>query len=152
MTNKSLYRAADRLEILQRIGRLREDAPAQWGKMDAAQMLAHCQVALRVALGELELKRVLIGVLFGRLAKKSLMRAEPFRRNLPTGREFIVADRRDFRRERGQLVALIERFAAAGPDGLAKGPHPFFGQLTTEEWETLMWKHLDHHLRQFEAA
>ncbi len=48
--------------------------------------------------------------------------------------------------------ALVRRFAAAGPAGLSREPHPFFGSLTTAEWEVLMWKHLDHHLRQFEPA
>ncbi len=33
--------------------------------------------------------------------------------------------------------------------GLSKDPHPFFGNLNSEEWDTLNWKHLDHHLRQF---
>ncbi|MEP6513238.1 MAG: DUF1569 domain-containing protein [Parafilimonas sp.] len=28
-------------------------------------------------------------------------------------------------------------------------PHPFFGKLKAEEWRTLTYKHLDHHLRQF---
>jgi hypothetical protein len=32
---------------------------------------------------------------------------------------------------------------------LTSAPHPFFGPMTQQEWETLMWKHLDHHLRQF---
>ena len=29
--------------------------------------------------------------------------------------------------------------------------HPFFGAMTSEEWSVLMYKHLDHHLRQFGA-
>lgn len=42
-----------------------------------------------------------------------------------------------------------DRFAAAGPKGCTTHPHTFFGRLTPEEWATLMYKHLDHHLRQF---
>jgi len=37
----------------------------------------------------------------------------------------------------------------AGPAGCTAHPHSFFGRLKPEEWATLMYKHLDHHLRQF---
>jgi LPS sulfotransferase NodH len=47
------------------------------------------------------------------------------------------------------LGALIERFAAAGLAGCTMHPHSFFGRLTPQEWAVLMYKHLDHHLRQF---
>jgi hypothetical protein len=46
---------------------------------------------------------------------------------------------------------LIDRFAAAGPQGCTTHPHAFFGSLTPDEWAILMYKHLDHHLRQFGA-
>ena len=62
---------------------------------------------------------------------------------------FEIRGARDFIRERGELVRVIERFATGGPKGLAKEPHPFFGVMTVAEREALMWKHLDHHVRQF---
>ena len=71
------------------------------------------------------------------------------RRNSPTVREFVISETSDFETECGQLNALIDRFAAAGPSGCATHPHPFFGKLTPDEWAQLMYKHLDHHLRQF---
>jgi hypothetical protein len=119
--------------------------------MDPAQTLAHCQAPLRVAMGELKLKRGLIGILFGKLAKRDLMRPAPTRRNLPTAPEFRVADARQFEKERATLVALIRRYGDGGPAVLIQEPHPFFGPMTVEEWDTLQWKHLDHHLRQFGA-
>ena len=69
----SLFVSADNAEILRRIRTLRPDTPSKWGKMDVAQMLAHAQAPLRVATGELNLKRSLVGLLFGRLAKKRRM-------------------------------------------------------------------------------
>jgi hypothetical protein len=132
-----------------RLDRLRPDAPRQWGKMTAAQMLAHCQQPLRVALGELPLKRSLIGLLFGRMAKKKLLSPEPWRPGMPTAPEFVIRDDRDFAREHATLAALVQRFSAGGPAALTKRPHPFFGPLTAEEWQGLQWRHLDHHLRQF---
>jgi hypothetical protein len=112
-------------------------------------MLAHCHQPLRVALGELPLKRSLIGFLFGRMAKKMLLSPKPWKPDMPTAPEFKVQDQRDFDREKASLLALVKRFGQAGPAGLTKLPHPFFGKLTNDEWQALQWRHLDHHLRQF---
>lgn len=149
MSSKSLFVAADREEMLARLARLSPAAKPQWGKMDVAQMCAHCQVALRVALGELELQRSLIGVLFGGLARRKLLSRKPWGRNLPTAPEFRITGSRDFAREHAALVDLVRRFGGGGPSKLTQKPHPFFGKLTAEEWSTLQWRHLDHHLTQF---
>jgi hypothetical protein len=147
----SLFDPGERAEIVRRIESLHAGSSAQWGKMTVAQMLAHCQAPLRVATGGLALKRGLFGILFGRLAKKSLSRPEPFKRGLPTAPEFVVRDTREFTRERDGLLVVVHAYGRSGPGGLTKNPHPFFGPMTAEEWDTLQWKHLDHHLRQFGA-
>ena len=61
----------------------------------------------------------------------------------------MIADERDLGAEREKLTGLIERFSAGGVGGCTKHPHSFFGKMTPEEWAVLMYKHLDHHLRQF---
>jgi len=147
----SLYQSTDLAAFQQRLRSLRPDSKAQWGKMDVAQMLAHCQWPLMLATGERTLKRGLIGVLFGGLAKRKLTSPAPFGRNLPTAPEFRVRDVREFVPERDKVLELVQRFGARGPAGVPKEPHPFFGPLTAAEWDTLQWKHLDHHLRQFGA-
>jgi hypothetical protein len=147
----SIFSPAD-LDLLRtRVRSLRPDSPRLWGKMGVAQMLAHAQRGLEVATGELKLKRGLLGWLFGGMAKKSLLKDKPFSRGLPTDPTFIVKDARDFVTERDRLDALLARVGTGGPAGLTSEPHPFFGRLTTTEWDALMWKHLDHHLRQFGA-
>lgn len=151
MSTPSLYEPAQIAAMTKRIRSLRPDSARLWGKMDAAQMLAHCQVALRVALGDQQLKRGLVGMFFGPFAKRQLLKPAPFGRNLPTAPEFRVTDARDLEKECAALITLVERFGRGGPGGLTKDPHPFFGNLTPTEWNTLQWKHLDHHLRQFGA-
>jgi hypothetical protein len=69
--------------------------------------------------------------------------------NSPTVEGLAVTDKRDLEIERKRLSGLIDRFVAAGPSGCTKHPHSFFGRLTPDEWAILMYKHLDHHLRQF---
>ena len=145
----SLFDAAGRAAMIARLDQLRADSPRQWGKMSIGQMLAHCQQPLRVAVGELPLKRSLVGRLFGRMAKKKLLAPEPWKTGMPTAPEFKVTDPREFNAEKAALRALIERFGAGGPSGLTQQPHPFFGPLSSEEWQALQWRHLDHHLRQF---
>ncbi|MCC7173148.1 MAG: DUF1569 domain-containing protein [Planctomycetes bacterium] len=150
---EDLFDRAQNVAMLARLDRLTAATPAQWGKMNAGQMLAHCQVALEVALGKRALKKNLIGTilsaLFAKAAKKKLLQPAPFDKNLPTAPDFKITDARTFATEHAKLRALIETFAQAGPAGLAKGPHPFFGPLTSPEWSALQWKHLDHHFRQF---
>ena len=145
----SLFQPQDRQEILNRIQKLNPDAIAEWGKMDVKKMLRHCQAPLQVALGELKLKQGLIGLLFGKMAKKSLLKPEPFKRDLPTAPQFKVGDiPLEFENEKQKLISLIKQFGEAGPQN-DRGKHPFFGTMNENEWDQLQWKHLDHHLRQF---
>jgi len=145
---KSIFNTADRNEFVGRINKLNSGMPALWGKMNISQMLAHCQVPLRIALDELHIKGGLAAFLFGRIARKKLLSNQPFKPNLPTFREAKITGVKDFETEKRGLIELIKRFDA-GPAALTKKPHGFFGPLTTEEWDKLQVKHLDHHLRQF---
>jgi hypothetical protein len=147
---KNLYEAASVDGVKQRIARLRPDSPRQWGKMNPAQMLAHCSVAMQMAVGEVNPPRMFVGRILGPLVKPmALAEGAPMRRNTPTSKDLLVRNDRDFETERQRLSTLIDRFAAAGPAGCSTHPHTFFGALTPQEWSTLMYKHLDHHLRQF---
>ena len=95
-------------------------------------------------------RRILIGRLLGRLAKKSIIINEkPMPRNVGTDKSLVVSDERDFVAERQRLSEFIDRFAAGGPGACTKHPHFFFGPLPPVEWAALMYQHLDHHLRQF---
>ncbi len=69
---KSLFNPTDNQELIARINRLSADSKAEWGKMSVDQMLVHAQQPLKVAFGELRLKRSLAGFLFGSLARKQL--------------------------------------------------------------------------------
>ena len=147
---KNLFEGARVEEVKERIARLRPDSQRQWGKMNAAQAVAHCSAGLELAVGDRIPPRLLLGRIIGRIVKPmALGNDEPMRRNSPTVKDLVVQDERDLGTERERLCGLINRFAAAGPAGCTTHPHSFFGRLTPEEWATLMYKHLDHHLRQF---
>ena len=147
---KNLFEAATVEEVKERVARLRPDSDRLWGKMNPAQALAHCSAAMEMAVGEKLPRRILIGRLLGRLAKKSMIVNEkPMPRNARTNKSLVVSDERDFVAERQRLTEFIDRFAAGGPAVCTKHPHFFFGPLTPVEWAALMYQHLDHHLRQF---
>jgi hypothetical protein len=144
---KSLFNPAENKELIERIERLTPATQPKWGKMRVDQMLGHCQAPFQVAYGELKLKRGLIGFLFGGMAKKQMSGPKPFKQNLPTHPKFVVADQRVFNEEKQKLETYIERFN--NPKAIVLDTHPFFGKMSPNEWDNLMWKHLDHHLRQF---
>ena len=149
---KNLFEAAEVEEVKQRMAQLTPNSERQWGKMNPAQALAHCTAAMEMAMatGEVAPKRILIGRLLGRIAKKSmLVNGTPMRRNSLTEKSLLVTDEREFVAERERLCTSIDRFAAGGPAICTKHLHFFFGPLTPLEWATLMYQHLDHHLRQF---
>jgi hypothetical protein len=147
---KNLFDKQHAEEFIYRINKLSPASAAQWGKMNVAQMLTHCQKPLEIAAGELRPKpNAVIKFLFGKRAKVQLLTAPEFKKNLPTFKEAIIVDARVFETEKNKLIKRIESFQQKGEAGITKAPHPFFGDLTTKEWNILQTKHLDHHLRQF---
>ncbi len=148
---KSLFDATVTSEVQTRLGKLTPQSERHWGKMTAPQMLAHCSLSMQWAVGEVVPEKGPLPVrLIGRFVKPMVFRNEdPLRKNSPTAKSLIVADERDLARERERLSGLIYKFAAGGAAGCTKNPHSFFGKMTPEEWAILMYKHVDHHLRQF---
>jgi hypothetical protein len=149
---KNLFDQTSASDVKQRIAQLRADSERQWGKMSPGQAMAHCSRAMETALGDNELPRMLVGRIIGGAVKKmALGNDEPMKRNSPTSPAFVVRDQPDVRIESARLTALIERFADGGPKGCTTHPHTFFGPMTPDESAILMYKHVDHHLRQFAA-
>ena len=146
---KSLFDAAVMHEVVDRINRLSAGTKPLWGKMRVEQMLAHSQTPLHIALGDKKFKGGLMAFLFGKMAKGKMVKDEPFKKNLPTAPSFVVKDERNFDEEKARLIDLVQRFSKEPKQNLDARPHSFFGKLTADEWNTLQYKHLDHHLRQF---
>ena len=147
---KTLFERATLDEVAGRLAQLRAESERRWGKMSAAQMLAHCSATMEMAVGMTLPPRRFIGRLVGPIAKKAIITdGKPFRHNSPSDKSLIIHDDRDFETERERLCALLDRFQAGGPEGCTRHPHSFFGSLTPPEWAAFMYIHLDHHLQQF---
>lgn len=137
-----------------RIDRLRADTKPLWGKMDAAQMLAHVAKPYEMVCDP-EYARthkrpptVLRWVLKAFL-KPIVVGEKPYAKNSRTAPEFIVADARDIEVERPRLIAYINQVQAWGTAHFDGKDNHSFGVMTAQEWNNLFAKHLEHHLTQF---
>lgn len=136
-------------ELTERINKLTPGTQRVWGTMDVNQMMAHCSVGLQVTLGEVKRTHGLIGKLFGGFAKRSALGPQHFKKGLPTDPAYVVKDKREFEQERQKLLGLIKRLTESEPQSFHRAVHPFFGKMSSDEWNILNYKHLDHRLRQF---
>lgn len=146
---QSLFQPEAVAEVISRIDKLQPATQHQWGKMDVAQMMAHCSATLDVACGRVVLPRMFIGRILGPFVRPAFTSDKPYSRNAPTDKKFVIADKRDFAREQEQLKTRVREFQEGGEEKCTTHPHSFFGPLTPQQWATGMYKHLDHHLRQF---
>jgi hypothetical protein len=145
----NLFNPVHYQQIQDRIAALKPDSERQWGKMNPAQMLAHCANAFEIPVSGVPQKRMFAGYLFGWLVKKSFYNEKPWRKNIPTAPSLLIKDDRNFEQEKTRLQSLVQKFTQLGPEKISEVNHPFFGRMTAEQWGNGMYKHLDHHLQQF---
>ena len=146
---ESLFDKQGNQNIVDRINQLTPITLSQWGKMTVSQMLEHCQQPIKVSFGTLELKPNLISFIFGKSAKKQKLTQPRFKRSLPTVKQFKITHEPNFDEARKELIEMVSQYAALGHGAIKVTKHPFFGNMSMEEWDILQWKHLDHHLKQF---
>ena len=147
---KTVFDKDTRDELIVRVNALGENSTAQWGKMNVYQMLRHCILWQEWMADTKKNKQPLVGLLFGKMALRSIMKDEsPLTRNTPTLQELKIKETSgDIAAEKRKLTALIEADANFSNPGFV---HTFFGKMTKEEIGYMKYKHLDHHLRQFNA-
>ena len=108
---KSLFETENQETILNRIQNLNETSQPNWGKMDVAQMLTHCQKPLEVATGSLQLNTK-IGFakkLLFKLFKSAMYNDKPWQKNLGTVREFRITDPQEFAGQKEKLIQIASK-------------------------------------------
>lgn len=145
---KSIFEQSTRNELINRIHSLDENSKAQWGKMTLYQMVRHCRLWEEMVLGRKAYKRVFMGRIFGKMALKMVSKDDtPIKRNAPTIPELKIPETHgDLAAEKQQWITLINEYAHFHNPGFI---HPFFGKMTREQIGNFVYKHSDHHLRQF---
>lgn len=145
---KTVFDESTRKELATRIRSLQDSSKPEWGKMTLYQMLLHCIKCEEFYQGKISEKRSFIGRIFGRMALKSLLNdGQTFRKNSPTGASFKITDTTgDLEVAKEKWIELINEYAGYEPDLFM---HWFFGKMTKEQVGYFVYKHADHHLRQF---
>ncbi len=148
---KSLFDPNVFTETVKRVEALQPSAPRQWGKMTPAQMLEHAARVLDMACGKGPQKQILAGRLLSWTFRRTFLGEEPFGKNAPTGRDFVIQSEPDFAAAKNRLLVVMRELHSKGERGCDGNVHRFFGRLSGAEWGVTQYKHLDHHLRQFGA-
>jgi hypothetical protein len=133
--------------IIARINSLTTESKGLWGKMTVDQMCKHCTSAINVAFGKQDVKVNFMIRFLGKMLKDKVFNGE-FKRNSPTAKEFIFTNHYDLEIAKKDFVESFSQFAQ-GQQSIKVMDHPFWGKMTYEDWDKLMWKHVDHHLKQF---
>jgi len=137
-------------ELTSRIEKLNPAQTPNWGKMNAPQMLAHCSVPYSMIMDDnIPKAKGIKKLLMKWVVKPVVTGPKPYKKNNRTAPEFIINDERDFEKEKSILINHIKKTQSLGLDFFIARENPNFGKLTKLEWNTLFYKHLDHHLNQF---
>ncbi len=145
----SIFEQDSYSNIVSRVNALTPSTTRQWGTMTPAQMMAHVSGGLDFALGTTPTKKSFVGKLLGWMVKSNAFNDKPFGQGAPTVPSIKMKEEKNFDSEKKHLLALLEKLHTGGSANATKYPHPFFGDLTGEQWGMHVYKHVDHHLRQF---
>ncbi len=136
--------------IISRIEKLTPDAQPQWGKMNVAQMLAHCNVTYELVYDDKHPQpNGLMKWMLKTFVKNTVVNDTPYKHNSRTAPVFLIADARDFAKEKARLIEHIRHTQQLGQAHFEGKESHSFGKLKSGEWNNMFFKHLDHHLRQF---
>jgi hypothetical protein len=143
-----IYHPDTNHELIKRIDSLHPQSTRLWGKMTVSQMLKHCMVPYKGLLSDkpVKTKTRLLGRLF---FKPMLTNEKPFRKNSPTSAPFLIKEEPEFYEMKKELLEKMVMAHEKGETFFEGKTHPFLGKLTAVEWSNMLYKHLDHHLRQF---
>ena len=138
-------------EIISRIVKLNASSEPIWGKMDIAQMLAHCNVTYEMIYEEGKhpkakgFKKFILKL----LVKPIVVTEKTYKKNSPTAPAFIIKSDKNFDLEKERLVNFIRKTSELGAEHFEGKESNSFGTLSSGEWNIMLNKHLDHHLNQF---
>ncbi len=147
---KNIFEASVCAELIERINQLSIASEPSWGKMNVAQMLAHCNVTYELVFENKHPKpNALVRFLLRTFIKNTVVSEKPFKRSSQTAPVFIIVTDKDFESEKVRLITYINRVQQLGEQYFDGEMSHSFGKLNKSEWNNMFYKHLDHHLQQF---
>jgi hypothetical protein len=150
MKIKNIFEKSISDEIIARIEKLTPETQTNWGKMNVAQMLAHCNVTYEMVYTDKHPKATGIKrFLLKAFVKNIVVGEKPYKKNERTAPIFIISDSKEFEIEKNRLIEFINKTQELGASHFENKESNSFGPLKSSEWNTMFYKHLDHHLGQF---
>ena len=147
----NLLNDTDKKALVARLHQLSPRHIRKWGSMSAQQVIPHMTDPLRCATGDRPAP--LMPSMFSKFPVKYLaVWVMPWPKAAPTAPEFIQGNKgtppEEFERDKHALLLAIHQFCTHAKNRKFHDS-PVFGKLSNRAWGRLMWRHLDHHLRQF---
>jgi hypothetical protein len=133
------------------------DTKANWGKMNAQQMIEHVAAFFNVSTEKIKFDLVTPEEHLPKF-KEFLLSEKQFRENTKApatvlGEEPLPLRYGSYEEALKKLHESVDHFETFFKDDPErKTIHPVFGPLNFEEWVLLHYKHVTHHLRQFGIA
>ena len=148
---KSIFDIATRTEILNRIDSLNKESKPAWGTMNVAMMVRHCALCEEYYHGRFLVNRSFLGKLIGKTALRGILKDEQsmLQKNAPTSQQFKVVDEiENLEVEKEKWKSMVEQYGSFNKEYFI---HWFFGKMSKQQLGQFIYKHCDHHLRQFES-
>jgi hypothetical protein len=138
--------------VIQRFETLTPTTQALWGKMNVAQMVAHCNVTYEMMYENIHPKpNAILKFILKLLVKKKVVDETTYPKDSSTAPQFVIKVEKDFQKEKERLIQYMKKTQELGANYFDGRESHSFGSLTKDEWNNMLYKHLDHHLRQFGA-
>ncbi len=149
---KNIFDLNETNKVINRINKLHVTTKPSWGKMSADQMLAHCNVTYEMAFEDKHKKpNGFVMFMLKLFVKNTVVGDKPYKKNSKTAPQFLIADARNFEIEKERLINYLKKAQSLGENHFHGKEYHSFGKLTKQEWNIMFYKHLDHHLTQFEV-
>ena len=150
MKIKNIFERENVDNFIIRLNNLDVAAQPLWGKMDAAQMLAHLNVSYSQLKNQEKVNYSwLTKLMFKTFVKGIVVGEKPYKKNARTAPSFVIADEKDFLKEKQEFVLNITEVLSQGPTYYEGKESTSFGKLSAKEWNNLFSKHIEHHFMQF---
>ncbi|MDN3586454.1 DUF1569 domain-containing protein [Pedobacter aquatilis] len=147
---KNIFQTSVTTEIIERINQLKPTTAQLWGKMNASQMLAHCNVSYELVYDNTHPKpNALMKLIMKAFVKNIVVSEKPYKRNSQTAPSFLIVDEKEFEKEKTRLIDYLNKTQQLGESYFDGKESHSFGKLNKTEWNNMFYKHLDHHLNQF---
>jgi len=144
---KSICHIETKEQIIDRLNKFDSQKQPLWGQFTCQKMLSHLADSLRMALGHLTVAAKKTPVRYWPI-NLLLVYWMPIPKGIPTSPELIARAGDAIDKEIDSIINLLNEFADR-KDEKNWPYHPAFGKLSKSAWGVLLYKHVDHHLKQF---